>query len=183
MLRRRDHGDSAAVDAMAVAAVIDRRHQVAVRIVAGAQHVTELVQHHGGEVARAEAVGDHIDEAAAAAAHGHGERRALARSRMAAVDLGHDPGAGPADLRQGLVGRIGWQQAGAKTHEAVQHMVPLLQREANAFAFGGTEIAIDIDGERADAGRDGGGRRLVGIAIGGSIRNHAARGRSPPGRA
>src|ERR1700704_5286729 len=81
---------------------------------------------------------------------------------MAAVDLGHDPGAGPADLRQGLVGRIGRQQAGVKTHEAVQHMVPLLQREANAFALGGTEIAIDIDGERAEAGRDGNGGRLVG---------------------
>ena len=46
MLRRCDHGGGAAVDAMAVAAVIDRRHQVAVRIVAGAQHVTELVSHH-----------------------------------------------------------------------------------------------------------------------------------------
>ena len=102
---------------------------------------------------------------------------------MTAVDLGHDPGAGPADLRQGLVGRIGRQQAGAKTHEAVQHMVPLLQREANAFALGGTEIAIDIDGERADAGRDGGGRRLVGIAIGGSIViTRRGAGRRPGGR-
>ena len=47
--------------------VIDRPHQVPVRIVAGAaQHVAELVQHHGGEIAPAEAVVDHVDEAAVA---------------------------------------------------------------------------------------------------------------------
>src|SRR3977135_2402061 len=62
-------------------------------------------------------------------------------------------------------------------------MVPLLQREANAFALGGIEIAIDIDGERADAGRDGNGGRLVGISLGGGIVvTRRGAGRRPGGR-
>jgi hypothetical protein len=39
---------------------------MSIRIVGGAQNVTELMQHHVSEIAPAQAVADHVDEAAVA---------------------------------------------------------------------------------------------------------------------
>lgn len=55
------------------------------------------------------------------------------------------------DLSHGCVRGIGRQQHGAQTDETVQHMVPLLERQADALALGGVEVMIDIDDERACA--------------------------------
>src|SRR5262249_47713287 len=49
VLHGRHHGDGAAIDAMAVAAVVDRRHEMAVRVVPSAQQVAHFMQHDGGE--------------------------------------------------------------------------------------------------------------------------------------
>jgi hypothetical protein len=37
--------------------------------------------------------------------------------------------------------------AGWRVHEAVQHVAPLPQCQPDAFALGGIEVAIDVDGE------------------------------------
>ncbi len=129
--------------------------------------MADLVQHHRRQVAHREAIGDDVDQAAAAIAHRHGERTAVARGGMTAVDLGDDPGALAAKLRHGAVGRIGRQQHRTQAHEAVQHVVPLPQCQPDAFALGGIEVAIDVDGERARSHR--GGRGLVGVTVGGGV--------------
>jgi hypothetical protein len=66
---------------------------------------------------------------------------------MAAVDLGDDPGALTAELRHGAVGRVSGQQHRTQAHEAVQHVAPLPRCQPDAFALGGIEVAIDVDGE------------------------------------
>ena len=72
---------------------------------ARAQHVAELVHHHAGEIALADAVADHIDEAAAvrpSSPRGHARPSPWLGDRMAAVDPGHDPAARALDLGQHL---------------------------------------------------------------------------------
>ena len=78
---------------MAAVGIVDGRHQ-AIAVVAGAEHMAELVHDDAGQVAPPDAIADHLNNAAIATVHR--DRKSLAPfallgDRMAAVDLGDDP--------------------------------------------------------------------------------------------
>jgi hypothetical protein len=77
---------------------------------------------------------------------------------------GHDPTAPSLDLGDHGLRNVSRQQAGAKPDEAVQSVVPLLDRHQDALALVVVEIPVDIEIE--DPWRRG-VRWMIGIAVGG----------------